>query len=337
MLIQPVEAACVELLGAGATFPYPLYSKMFLIYEKEFGVRVNYQAIGSGGGIRQIKAKTVDFGASDAFLSDSELALFPSAVVHIPTCVGSVVLTYNLPGNPQLRLTPSIIAGIFLGKIDRWNDPEIREVNPGVSLPDMKIMVVHRSDGSGTTFIFSDYLSKISDEWKKKVGRGKSLSWPAGLGGKGNAGVAGLVKQVPGAIGYVEFVYALQNKMSVAAVKNKAGKFVSPSIESVSAAADIDLPDDMRISLTDTPAKYGYPISGFTYILVYRNLEEGGLNEEEAQGLVKLLWWMTHQGQKYAEPLHYAPLSIKAAEKAEKILDSLRFKGRKIDWVEKGF
>jgi phosphate transport system substrate-binding protein len=316
----------IELIGAGATFPYPLYSKMFDVYSKEYGVKVNYQAIGSGGGIRQLINKTVDFGGSDAIMSEKDLTEASAPVLHIPTCAGAVVVTYNLSANPQLRFTPDVIADIFLGKITKWNDHRISEINPGVKLPDMNITVVHRSDGSGTTFIFSDYLSKVSPEWKEKVGSGTSLNWPTGLGGKGNPGVAGLAKQTPGSIGYVELIYALQNKMPYGMVKNKKGNFVTATLAATSKAADINLPDDMKVSLTDTDAPGGYPISGFTWILVYKDQGYGDRAEEKAKELVKLLWWMTHEGQKYAEPLEYAPLSRKAVEKAEKLIKSISYK-----------
>jgi phosphate transport system substrate-binding protein len=322
------HAKDVELIGAGATFPYPLYSKMFDMYSKEYGVKVNYQAIGSGGGIRQLTNKTVDFGGSDAIMSDKDLAEASAPVLHIPTCAGAVVITYNLTGNPQLRFTPDIIADIFLGKISKWNDRRISESNPGVNLPDMNVTVVHRSDGSGTTSIFSDYLSKVSTEWKEKVGAGTSLNWPTGLGGKGNPGVAGLVKQTPGSIGYVELIYALQNKMPYGTVKNKKGNFVTATLAATSKAADINLPDDMKVSLTDTDAPDGYPISGFTWILVYKDQGYGDRSEEKAKELVKLLWWMTHEGQKYTEPLEYAPLSKKAVEKAEKLIKSITYNSR---------
>jgi phosphate transport system substrate-binding protein len=315
-----------ELIGAGATFPYPLYSKMFDVYNKEYGVKVNYQSIGSGGGIRQLINKTVDFGGSDAIMSDKDLSEALAPVLHIPTCAGADVITYNLPGTPQLRFTPDVIADIFLGKITKWNDRRLAEINPGVKLPDMNVMVVHRSDGSGTTFIFSDYLSKVSNEWKEKVGRGTSLNWPAGLGGKGNEGVAGLVQQTPGSIGYVELIYALHNKMPYGPVKNKKGNFVTPTLASTSKAADTNLPDDMKVSITDTDAPEGYPISGFTWILVYKEQNYGARTEEKAKEVVKLLWWMTHEGQKQAEPLHYSPLSKKAAEKAEKLIKSISYK-----------
>ncbi len=320
----------VELIGAGATFPYPLYSKLFDVYNKEYGVKVNYQAIGSGGGIRQLINKTVDFGGSDAIMSDKELAEASAPILHIPTCAGAVVVTYNLSGTPQLRFTPDVIADIFLGKIGKWNDRRISEINPGVKLPDLNVTVVHRSDGSGTTFIFSDYLSKVSRDWKEKVGAGTSLNWPAGLGGKGNPGVAGLVQQTPGSIGYVELIYASQNKMPYGMVKNKKGNFVMATIASTSKAADTNLPDDMKVSLTDTDAPEGYPISGFTWILVYKDQNYGDRTEEKAKEVVKLLWWMTHEGQKYAEPLEYAPLSKKAVEKAEKLIKSISYKSSMI-------
>ena len=316
----------VELIGAGATFPYPLYSKMFDVYNKEYAVKVNYQAIGSGGGIRQLINKTVDFGGSDAIMADKDLAEASSPVLHIPTCAGAVVVTYNLPGDPQLKFTPDVIADVFLGKIRKWNDRRISDINPGAKLPDTNITVVHRSDGSGTTSIFSDYLSKVSSEWKDKVGAGTSLNWPAGLGGKGNPGVAGLVKQTPGSIGYVELIYALQNKMPYGMVKNKKGKFVTATIASTSLAADTHLPDDMKVSLTDTDAPEGYPIGGFTWILLYKDQNYAEKSGEKAREVVKLIWWMTHEGQKYAEPLHYAPLSKKAVEKAEKLIKSISYK-----------
>ncbi len=315
-----------ELIGAGATFPYPLYSKMFDVYSKEYGVKINYQAIGSGGGIRQLINRTVDFAGSDAIMSDKELAEARAPVLHIPTCAGAVVITYNLSGNPQLKFTPDVIADIFLGKISKWTDRRLSQINPGVKLPDTHLAVVHRSDGSGTTFIFSDYLSKVSKEWKEKVGAGTSLNWPTGLGGKGNPGVAGLVQQTPGSIGYVELIYALQNKMPYGTVKNKKGNFVKATLTSTSKAADTNLPDDMKVMLTNTDAPEGYPISGFTWILVYKDLNYGGRTEDKSKEVVKLLWWITHEGQKYAEPLDYAPLSKKAVEKAQRIIKSITYK-----------
>jgi len=319
-----------ELIGAGATFPYPLYSKMFDVYYHESKVKVNYQAIGSGGGIRQLINKTVDFGGSDAIMSDKDLAEASAPILHIPTCAGAVVVTYNLTGNPELKLTPDIVGDIFLGKITQWDDPRISAINPGVKLPNTHMTVVHRSDGSGTTFIFSDYLSKVSSEWKEKVGSGPSVNWPTGLGGKGNPGVAGLVQQTPGSVGYVELIYALQNKMPYGTIKNKKGNFINPTLASTSLAANIELPDDMKVSLTNGDAADGYPISGFTWILVYKEQNYGDRSEEKAKEVVKLLGWMTHEGQKYAEPLHYAPLSKKAVEKTEKLIKSVTYKGSTI-------
>lgn len=317
----------VELLGAGATFPYPLYSKMFDAYWKTTGVKVNYQAIGSGGGIRQLMNMTVDFGGSDAFMSDDELARAPAKIMHIPICLGAIVLTCNLPGNPELKFTPELVADIFWGKIKKWSDKRIRVVNPEAKLPDFDIAVVHRSDGSGTTFVFTDYLSKISKEWEKKVGRGKAVNWPVGLGAKGNPGVAGLVKQVPGTIGYVELVYAVQNKMPVALLINKKGRFVTPSVVSTTLAANVPLPEDTRISLTNTDALEGYPISSFTWILAYKEQAYKKRSMEKARELVKLIWWMTHEGQKYTEPLHYAPLPEEAVKRVEKIIKSITYNG----------
>jgi phosphate transport system substrate-binding protein len=319
-------AGDVELIGAGATFPYPLYSKMFDTYYQEHGIKINYQAIGSGGGIRQLTNKTVDFGGSDAIMSDKDLKEAGAPVLHIPTCAGAVVVTYNLAGDPQLKFTPDVIADIFLGKIKKWNDPRLTAINPEVKLTGTEITVIHRSDGSGTTAIFSSYLSKISTEWKEKVGAGPSLNWPAGLGGKGNPGVAGLVKQTPGSFGYVELIYALQNKMPYGTIKNKKGNFIKPSIASTSLAANTTLPDDMKVDLTDTDAADGYPISGFTWILVYKEQNYADKAGEKVKALVNLLWWMTHEGQKYAEPLHYAPLSKAAVGKAEKLIKSITYK-----------
>ncbi len=320
-------AAERRIVGAGATFPYPLYSKMFDVYYRQEGVKVNYQAIGSGGGIRQVQSRTVDFGATDAFIGDEEMAAFTGAVLHVPTCLGAVVVTYNLPGGPTLNLAPDVVADIFLGKLTRWDDERIVEANPGVGLPDMGIVVVRRSDGSGTTFIFSDYLSKVSPEWKETVGAGKVVNWPCGLGAKGNPGVAGLVKQLPGSIGYVELVYAVSNGMPVANIRNRSGRFIAPTVESVSQAADTELPDDMRVSITDTGAEGGYPISGFTWVIFYKEQDYAGRTLEQARDLIDLVWWMTHEGQKLAEPLHYARLGEVALRKAETLVRSAVYGG----------
>ncbi|MGQ9619314.1 MAG: phosphate ABC transporter substrate-binding protein PstS [Candidatus Aminicenantia bacterium] len=323
-------ADSIELLGAGATFPYPLYAKMFDAYYKITGVKVNYQSIGSGGGLRQIINKTVDFGASDAFMTDEQLKKVPAEILHIPIALGAVVPTYNLVGNPEIKFTPDILADIFLGKIRKWNDPRIVELNPSLKSLTFDIVVVHRSDGSGTTLIWTDYLSKVSKEWKEKVGAGTSVNWPTGIGGKGNEGVTGLVKQTPGSIGYVELIYAIKNNLPVGLVKNRSGKFIKPSLETISSAAQVNLPEDTRVSITDTNSPEGYPISGFTWILLYKEQNYDGRKKERAEALVKLLWWMTHEGQKYSKPLHYAPLPSQAVSKAEKILKSITYNGKSI-------
>ncbi len=317
-----------ELIGAGATFPYPFYSKVFDAYNQAKGIKVNYQSIGSGGGIKQLQNKTVDFGASDAPMSDEELSKSPAPIVHIPTCLGAVIITYNLPDNPTLKFTPEVLADIFLGKITKWNDKGITAINPGVKLPDLAISVVHRSDGSGTTYIFSDYLSKVSTTWNTKPGKGKSLDWPVGLGAKGNEGVSGLVKQTPGSIGYVELVYALQNKMPAAMLKNKAGNFVDASLKSSSLAAAVDLPADMRVSLTNTDAAEGYPICSFTYLLLYKNQAYDNRTESSAKATINLVNYVIHDGQKFAESLGYAPLPDAAVKKAEEILKSVTYNNK---------
>jgi phosphate transport system substrate-binding protein len=319
-----------ELTGAGATFPEPLYVKMFDTYFNQTGVKVNYQGIGSGGGIQQLLQQTVDFGATDAFMTPEEMSKAPNntAILHFPTCLGAVVVTYNVGGNPVLKLTPEVVADIFLGKILKWDDSRIADLNPGVKLPTTPIMVVHRSDGSGTSFVFTEYLSKVSKEWKEKVGTGKAVNWPAGIGGKGNPGVAQLVKQTTGAIGYVELTYAEQNKMSYALIRNKSGAFIKPSLQSVSASANIDLPADTRVSLTDTPAKDAYPISTFTWIIVYKEQNYQGRNQGRALEVVKLLRWMIHDGQKYASELLYAPLSADTVKKVEAIIKNMTYNGQ---------
>ncbi|OPY74387.1 MAG: Phosphate-binding protein PstS precursor [Syntrophorhabdus sp. PtaU1.Bin058] len=326
-----LRAADQELLGAGATFPQPLYSKMFDAYNQQYKVKINYQGIGSGGGINQLTKKTVDFGGTDAFMTEKELKAAGEEVLHIPTCLGAVVVTYNLPGNPKLNFTSELIADIFLGKITKWTDPKIAAANPGIKLPDLPISVVHRADGSGTTYIFSEYLTKVSPEWKEKIGTGKSLNWPAGqIGQKGNPGVAGYVKQTPGAAGYVELLYALQNKMPYGNVKNKAGKIIEPTIKAVSASANVSIPDDTNVSLTDSAAANGYPICSFTWLIFYKEQNYGGRSLERAETLAKMLFWVVNDGQKYVEPLQYAPLSKEAVAKAVKIIRSMTYNGKPI-------
>lgn len=324
------SSASAALTGAGATFPYPIYSKWFDEYQKVSGVRINYQSIGSGAGIQQLKAKTVDFGASDAPLSDEEIRSMPGAVVHIPTVAGAVVLIYNTQGvGKSLRLTPDAISGIFLGKIKSWDDPAIKDANPGIKLPKLPVFVAHRSDGSGTSYIFTNYLAEISGEWKSKVGAGKSVKWPVGIGGKGNEGVAGIVKQTPGTIGYVELAYAVQNNLPYADVQNKAGLFIKPSIESTTAAAEgaaSDMKKDIRVSIVNSPVKNAYPIAGFTYILLYKDQPDA----KKGKALVEFLEWAIHDGQKMAKPLLYAPLPANVVSIDDKALKSLTSNGKSV-------
>jgi phosphate transport system substrate-binding protein len=316
----------VTLLGAGSTFVYPLFSKLFDVYYHATGVKVNYQSIGSGGGILQLMNKTVDFGDSDAPLTGGQARRMGAPVLHIPMCSGAVVISYNIPGvSDTLKLTPQVIAGIFLGHITSWDDAGIKTVNPGVKLPDLRISVVHRSDGSGTTNIFTSYLSKVSTEWQSKVGSGTAVNWPAGLGGKGNEGVSGLIRQTPGSVGYVELAYAISNKMLFATVQNKSGNFITASVATTTAAGNVPLPADSKVSLTDTDAPMGYPISGFTWALIYKEQNYNNRSEERAKALLDLLWWNVHEGGKYCASLDYAPLSPAAVAVAEKILKSATY------------
>lgn len=319
------------LLGAGSTFVYPLFSKQFSEYNKLNGLKINYQSIGSGGGILQLTNKTVDFGDSDAPLNDDQTQKIGVPVLHIPMCSGAVVISYNLAEvKDTLKINPEVLAEIYLGKITKWNDAKIAAINKGIQLPSTAIVIAHRSDGSGTTNIFTDYLSKVNDEWKSKVGKGSSVNWPAGLGGKGNEGVAGLVKQTPGGIGYIELAYAVQNKMSFAKIQNKTGNFITPDIASTSAAGNVQLPPDSKIFLGNTDAADGYPISGFTWVLIYKEQNYNSRSQGKAQNLLKLLWWNIHDGQQYCEGLHYAPLSPAAVAVAEAILKSATFDGKSL-------
>lgn len=301
----------VDLTGAGATFPYPLYSKWFSDYAAKTGVRINYQSIGSGGGIRQLSEETVDFGATDGPMSDEEIKRAKGgAVLHIPTVLGADAITYNLPGVASgLKLTPDVLADIFLGKITKWNDSRIASINPGVQLPTTDLLVVHRSDGSGTTYIFTDYLTTVSSAWKAGPGKGKEVRWPVGLGAKGNEGVAGQIKQTPGSIGYVELAYAKQNNLSVASVRNSAGQFIAPSVEAVTAAAAgaasrLPANTDYRISIVNAPGAGAYPISSFTWILVYQQQKDS----VKGRKLVDFLNWALTEGEAQAAPLDYAPI-----------------------------
>jgi phosphate transport system substrate-binding protein len=321
-----VASAETLINGAGATFPYPLYSKWFSEYAKiDPTVKFNYQSIGSGGGIKQITAQTVDFGASDKFLSDEELKAAPGRIIHIPTVMGAVVVTYNLPGVPRgLKLRSEDVADIFLGKITKWNDKRIADDNPGLTLPNQPIIVVHRSDGSGTTSIFTDYLTGVSPEWAQKVGRGASVKWPVGLGGKGNEGVAGQIKTTQNTIGYVELAYAFENKLPYAHLRNKAGAFIEPSITSTSAAAAAaakSMPADYRISLVNQPGKDAYPVVGFTWLLVYEQQKDA----VKGRKLVEFLNWSMKKGQKMAGGLLYAPLPENVEKMVEKTIKTIKY------------
>jgi len=321
----------IDLTGAGATFPYPIYSKWFSDYAQQSGVRINYQSIGSGGGIRQLSEQTVDFGASDSPMSDEEMAKAKGGpIIHIPTVLGADVVTYNLPGvSAALRLTPDVIAGIFLGNIRKWNDTRIASLNAGVSLPNQDILVVHRSDGSGTTYIFTDYLNTAAPAWKS-IGKGKEVKWPVGVGAKGNEGVAGQVKQTPGAIGYVELAYAKQNNLSIAAVRNKSGQFVAASVPAVTAAAagvakSLPPNTDYRISIVDGPGADAYPISSFTWILAYQHQRDA----VKGKKLVDFLNWALTDGEKEAPTLDYAPLPADMAGKVKARVATIDYSGAK--------
>jgi phosphate transport system substrate-binding protein len=319
----------INLQGAGATFPNPLYQKWLSEYGKlHSNVRIDYQSIGSGGGIKQIKEQTVDFGASDAPMKDEDLKSAPGELLHVPTVLGAVVITYNHPEAAKpLRFSPDVIADIFLGTIKKWNDPRIKADNPDANLPASDITVVHRSDGSGTSAVFTDYLSKVSAEWKDKVGAGTSPKWPVGLGGKGNEGVTGQVKQTPNTIGYVELAYAIQNKLPVALIKNRSGEYIEPSFDAVTAAAAESLPttpEDLRVSITDAAGKGTYPISSYTYILVYKEQKD----QAKGKALVDFLWWGIHDGEQFAKDLNYSPLPGDIVKRAEAKINSITAGGK---------
>jgi phosphate transport system substrate-binding protein len=312
------------LNGAGATFPYPMYSKWFSEYNKlHSDIQFNYQSIGSGGGIRQVLAGTVDFGATDGPMTDEQLAQAKTKILHIPTVLGADVPAYNIPGvTEELKFTPELLANIFLGKITSWNDAAIAKANPGVNLPNQPVIVIHRSDGSGTTYIWTDYLSKVSTDWKNQVGKGTSVKWPVGLGGKGNEGVAGMVRQMQGSIGYVELIYAVQNHIAYGSVKNAAGQFVKASLDSVTAAAASvkSMPADFRVSITNAPGKDAYPISSFTWLLI------PSTSKDAAKGKIigDFLNWMVADGQKMTADLSYAPLPESVVAKVKETIKQVK-------------
>jgi phosphate transport system substrate-binding protein len=321
----PVKAKCPdeasELVGAGATFPAPIYTKWVSEYNKLTGIQINYQPVGSGGGIKSLTDKTVDYGATDGPMTEAQLATAGSPVLHIPMVMGAVVPTYNIPGvTASLKFTPDVLAGIYLEQIKKWNDPKIMAINAGVTLPDLAIQTVHRSDGSGTTYVWTDYLAKVSAEWKTRVGFANSVSWPGGLGASGNAGVAGAVKNSAGAIGYVELIYAIQNKLGYGSVQNAKSKFVEATLDSVTKAADgVTLPADMRVSITNSDNADAYPISTFTWTLAYTEIS----NKAKAIAIARYFWWSTHEGQAFAKDLGYAPLPATVVTKAEGMIRAM--------------
>ena len=328
--LNGISSAQMKLNGAGATFPYVIYSKWFDVIHQKTGIEFNYQAIGSGGGIRQVIEGTVDFGASDAPMTDEQMKQVKEKqgtdILHIPTVMGAVVVTYNLINvGKELKLIPDVLADIYLGKIAKWNDSRITSINSGLKFPDEAIFVTHRSDGSGTTNIFTGYLAKVSNNWKIKVGQGTSVNWPVGLGGKGNEGVSGLVKQTEGSIGYVELAYAEKNNLPYAALKNKAGNFVEPTFDAVSAAASgfiKNMPADLRVEITNADGKNSYPISGLTWLLIYKNMKD----KTKAKAIVNFLKWAVTDGEKYAKELYYTPLPKEIVQLDEKKIEQISTK-----------
>jgi phosphate transport system substrate-binding protein len=332
ILVSAVPAAAQSLTGAGATFPNPIYTKWFDAYHKKTGIQINYQSIGSGGGIRQYTEGTVDFGATDGPMNESQIQAVAGNVLHVPAVLGAVVVTYNLPslGDAKLKFDGNLLVDIFMGRVTKWNDSKIAALNPGVKLPGVDLVVVHRSDGSGTTYVFTDYLNKFSREWKDKVGYATSVNWPVGLGGKGNEGVTQQVKQVEGALGYVELIYAISNKLPYAEIKNASGSYVKPSLESVTAAAagvNLEKDTDFRVSITNAPGAEAYPIASFTWLLVRKD------NKDPAKAkLIRdfLSWMITPEAQKMAAELHYAPLPAPVVELIQARLPTLKAGGKAI-------
>ena len=320
-LLVSCAFAQTNLNGAGATFPYPIYSKWFNEYHNQHSdIQINYQSIGSGGGIRQVQAGTVDFGATDGPMTDEQIAQSKVKVLHIPTVLGAVVPAHNILGvSGEVKFTAEALAGIFLGRISKWNDKAITSANPGINLPDQNITVVHRSDGSGTTYIFTDYLSKVSRDWQGTVGKGTSVKWPVGIGGKGNEGVAGSIRQLPGSIGYIELIYAMQNKIPYGSVQNSSKNFVKASLETTTAAAvGVKMPADFRVSITDPPGKSAYPIASFTWLLIPTHPADAN----KGKILKDFLFWMLDKGQTMVEALSYAPLPKDVVEKEKAAISS---------------
>ena len=328
---QSNKNAKVTITAAGATFPQPFYNQVFNDYSTQTGNTLTYGGIGSGGGIRSLKDMVVDFGATDAFLTDEQAKELPAEIVHVPTCLGAVVVAFNLSGVTELKLKNEVLAKIFLGEIKKWDDEQIKADNPNVQLPSKDISVIYRSDGSGTTHIFSDYLSKISQPWAEKVGTGKALNWPVGMGAKGNPGVAGTIKQTEGAIGYIGSEYAFAQKIPFVLLQNQAGNFIAPTVESISAAAKGDIPADTRVMLTNSSDPDAYPISAFTWIILYKEQKYGNRTLEQAQATVKFLDWLVgFEAQAVARKVDYAPLPDKAVLLANEILQSVTYDGKPV-------
>lgn len=323
------ESGRVDLTAAGATFPLPFYNVAIKNYTSDTDQSISYGGVGSGGGIRSLKDRVVDFGATDAYLDQEKEDEMPGDIVHIPTCIGAVVIAYSLPGVEELKLSNENLQEIFMGNITRWNDPQIAATNPGTELPDMQVTVVHRSDGSGTTYIFSDFMSKISEEWNTEVGKGKSLLWPVGIGAKGNPGVAGTIKATEGAVGYIGSEFAFAQKIPVAQVENSAGNFILPSLESISAAALAEIPADTKVMLTCSADPDAYPISGFTWIILYKEQNYNNRSMDQAKETVQFLSWLIEKdAQALAQQVNYAPLPANTVEQAKKILGSVVFNGQ---------
>jgi phosphate transport system substrate-binding protein len=321
----------ISLTAAGATFPMPFYNLAFKKYTENTGISLTYGGIGSGGGIRSLNDKVVDFGASDAYLSDKELSEMPAGIVHIPSCIGAVVIAYNLPGVYNLKMTPELLENIFMGTVTKWNDPKIKAVNTDLDLPDMKITVVYRSDGSGTTYIFSDYMTKVSNMWKEKVGTGKSLNWPVGIGAKGNPGVAGTISQSVGSVGYIGSEYAFAQKIQYARVRNSSLNFINPDIKTISSAAKGEIPADTRIMITNSSDPEAYPISGFTWIILYKEQSYDGRSSARAESIVKFLdWLVSPDAQAIAESVNYASLPSNVSSVAKNILRTITFDGKPV-------
>ena len=321
----------VSLSGAGATFPLPFYNMAFEQYTKTTGQKISYGGVGSGAGIKSLSDKVVDFGASDAFLSDKELSAMPASVVHIPTCSGAVVVAFNLPGVEAIKLTPAVLVDIFMGKIKNWNDPALKKLNPTIKFPNLAMTVVYRSDGSGTTNMFTDYLTKVSKEWAGKLGSGKTVNWLTGIGAKGNPGVAGTISQTNGAIGYVGSEYSFAQKIATAYIQNKSGKFIRPTMASISAAGKGTIPADTRVMLTNSDAPIAYPIAGFTWILLYKDQNYANRSLAQAEATLKLIdWMMSPDAQAIAGKVNYAPLPAPVVLKAKAILHSVTYNGKPV-------